>query len=89
MAYAPISDALPWSVCTKTLGASDSEKTSRIFCGLPIGEAIVSDNTNHTSTKKVRCMKRRRVCVAGFIADAVSIARCYTPHAPLSISHFM
>ena len=44
---------------TTTFIAPEAEQTSKISCGLTIGDAIATpiDSTNHASTKRVRVVK--------------------------------
>jgi len=56
---------LPSSDWTSTFIAPDPLQTSKISCGLTMGEATAtpSDNTNHASTRRLMNVKWRRACM--------------------------
>jgi MarC family membrane protein len=66
MVLAVTSVALPSSDCTSIFMAPDPVQTSKISCGLTMGDAIATprDNTNQASTRRLRNVKWRRVCMA-------------------------
>ncbi len=66
MVLAVTSVALPSSACTSIFMAPDPVQTSKISCGLTMGDATAtpSDNTNQASTRRLRNVKWRRVCMA-------------------------
>ncbi len=55
--------AVPSSACTSTFMAPAPVHTSKMSCGLTMGEATAtpSDSTNHASTRRVIKLKWRRV----------------------------
>ncbi len=61
------SEALPSAALTSTFIAPEPVQTSKISCGLTIGEATAtpSDNTNHASTRRLMNVKCRKVRMAG------------------------
>ena len=65
MALLANSLVLPSSDCTSTFITPEPLHTSKMSCGLTMGEATAtpSDSTNHASTKRLRVVKWRRVCI--------------------------
>ena len=58
--------AVPSAALTSTFMAPEPVQTSKISCGLTMGEATAtpSDNTNHASTRRLMNVKWRRVRMA-------------------------
>jgi hypothetical protein len=54
-----------------SLTAPALEHTSSITLGLTAGDAMAtpSDNTNHTSTRRVICVERRKVCMPKILSS--------------------